>query len=92
MPSPARPGIKVYGWQSFRPVVGQTREIVAAKSAAAAARASGHKHPCQMFNLSPTGNAQEIEIATSAPGVVFWRGLNDRRGEYLADNKDSAHA
>ena len=67
--------LKIYGWQSQRSS-DQTREIVAAPSRAAAARLAGYQRPDQMFNLGETGNSQEIEIATSKPGIVFWTSLN----------------
>lgn len=74
--------LKVYGWSAFRREAAgphhQTREIVAAASKAAAARAAGYKRPAQMNNLCETGNAQEIEIATAQPGTVFWRSISMR--------------
>lgn len=76
----------VYGWEGWRPNLGlrrsQTREIVAAPSKAAAARAAGFDRPAQMFNLSDTGNAREIAVACAAPGVVFYRGLDADDGEW----------
>lgn len=76
---------KVYGYTGWRhdcpPARNgsrQTREIVAARSAAEAAR---------LFGISPwrlrsygceTGNADEIRVAMSKPGAVFWRPLNER--------------
>lgn len=68
--------MKVYGWQGSRPHVGQTREIVAARSKAAAARAAGYDDPRQMFNLTDTGNIQEINVAHRNPGTVFWTPIN----------------
>lgn len=79
--------MKVYGWQGHRLECQthhrQTREIVAAKSKAAAARAAGYDRPAQMFNLCETGNRQEIETAMSKPGVVMWRPLDDRVGAFV---------
>lgn len=76
--------MKVYGWMGYRrecpPTRNggrQTREIVAAKSGAAAARAAGVKRPAQLFNFCETGNKREIYIATAHPGVVFWAPLDE---------------
>lgn len=72
--------LKVYGWQDRRLEAEgwhkQTREIVAARSQAEAARLAGYTRPGQMFNLGETRNEQEIATATAQPGVVFWRGLD----------------
>jgi len=59
----------------------QTREIVAAKSMAEVGRIVGES-PRNLTNLSESGNPAEIEIATSAPGVLFWRPLDDRSGKW----------
>jgi hypothetical protein len=77
--------LKIYGWQSFRSEAGkiargghtQTKEIVAAKSKAAAARAAGYDNPRQMFNLHETGNDADIAMAMSHPGDVIWTPLDD---------------
>jgi hypothetical protein len=90
--------MKVYGWQGWRgecPAAPngshQTREICAAKSAAAVARVVGVKSPARLFNFCETGNAREIEIATAEPGVVFWSPLDSRRsGEWTADREAGA--
>lgn len=69
--------MKVYGTTLYSSG-GQHRAVVAARSKAEAARA---------FNITPhqargwceiTGNAREVEAATSEPGIVFWRPLNAR--------------
>lgn len=77
--------LKVYGWSGMRHEAPgphhQTREIVAATSKAAAARAAGYKGPWQMFNLCETGNELEVTLATSSPGVVFWCSIS-RHGGY----------
>ena len=80
--------LKVYGWQGHRqecpPAPNgnkQTREIVAAPSIAAAARAAGYSRPRQMFNLCETGNDDDVKRAMSEPGVVFWHPLDQRLGE-----------
>jgi len=86
--------LKVYGWQGHRsecpPAANggqQTREIVAAPSKAAAARAAGKKDPRSLFNFDETGNQHEIEIAMAEPGTVFWRPLDHRKGTYLRDGE-----
>lgn len=87
--------LKVYGWQSFRSGVGghgQTREIIAAKSKAQAARASGNEKPRHMFNLCETGNTGELKTALAEPLVVFWRPLDqlDKDRKYTRDGTDWA--
>jgi len=78
----ARP-LKVYGWQSYRSA-GQTREIVAARSQAEAARCAGVKSSRLLFCLGETGNKGEIATATAKPGVVFWRRLDHRTDLWTA--------
>lgn len=81
--------VKVYGWHSMRQACtggGQTREIVAAKSKAEAARCAGVRYPHELFNLTETGNSKEIETALSRPGVVFWRPVDDYRGPWTPDD------
>jgi hypothetical protein len=76
--------LKVYGWQGFRIEAGkaarnhrnQTREIAAATSMAACARAAGENSPRKLFGLCETGNDEECELALAEPGVVFWRPLD----------------
>ena len=70
--------LKVYGWGGCRSGV-QTREIVAARSMAEAARLSGHRSPREMWNMCETGNAIEIAIAMyyHARGCVCWRPLDE---------------
>jgi hypothetical protein len=69
--------LKVYGWMSTRrEATGthqQTREIVATTSMAECARIAGVKGPHALRNLCETGNGVEITVATSQPGVVFWK-------------------
>ena len=69
---------KVYGWQGHRKGAVQTREIVAARSKAEAARLAGYRRPGEMFNLTTTGNAVEIAVAMyySKRGCVCWRPLD----------------
>lgn len=58
----------------------QTRDIVAARSFAAAARAFGKSPSSLRPWCSETGNAEELSVALSKPGAVFWRPL-DFHGE-----------
>ncbi len=73
--------MKVYGWRSFRAVVGQSREIVAAKSVAEVLRITGLTRYQWNLNGCETGNAEEIAQATKAPGQIFWRSINAREGD-----------
>lgn len=82
--------LKVYGFQGWRwecppePNGSRaTREICAAPSKAAVARATGHKSPRSIFNLTETGNASERHIALSQPGAVFWRPLDRYREPFV---------
>lgn len=77
--------LKVYGWTGSRNEArtdgnfhGQTREIVAAHSAAEVKRITGMTRTEWEHSGDETGNQNEIEIATARPGVVFWARLNDR--------------
>lgn len=81
--------LHVYGWQGWRtecpaaPNGGrQTREVCAAHSKAEAARVAGKKWAHQLFNFGETGNEQDIAAAMAQPGVVLWRPLDDRTGEW----------
>ena len=68
--------MKVFVWQGYRqeaPGHKQTREIVAVKSKNAVARIAGGKP----FNLGETRNREEIELALSLPGTIFWRPLDE---------------
>ena len=76
----ARP-LRVYGWQGYsrKGVNGKlmcSREIVAARSRAEAARAAGFDRPGRMFNLGETGNSNEIATATAKPLTVFYRHID----------------
>lgn len=79
MPRP----LKVYSWQGFRPEAPgthrQTYEVVAARSAAEAARLAGKKRPSALFNFDETGWEPAVEAAMAHPGVVLWCGLDERR-------------
>jgi len=77
--------LTVYGWVGYRrecPKAAnggqQTREVVAATSQKAAARAAGEEQPRRLFNLGTTENEEEIEVAMAHPGVVFWHPLDQR--------------
>lgn len=84
--------LRVFGWSGHRPEAygkdgnhehhGQTREICAARSMAAVARAAGVKHRARLWNLGVTGNKHEIEEAMKHPDRVLWRALNARSEPY----------
>lgn len=85
--------LKVYGWTGYDPqnVEGhnkQTREIVAAHSIAEVTRIADITR--YEFNTygSETGNSEEIALAMSDPGVVFFRGINDRNGNWKRRGND----
>lgn len=85
--------LRVYGWQGHRyecPAAAngshQTREICAARSQVEVARCAGVKSPRQLFNLTETGNALELEIALRQPGVVFWRPIDEIPPVYRASS------
>lgn len=69
--------LKVYGTS-----YGTKRRIVAAPSKAAAARALGISIYTARAYMSETGNADEIMLATGAPGRVF--SATARRPRHLA--------
>ena len=77
--------LRVYGYTGYRdecPATPnghhQTREIVAVRSRAEAARITG-KTALFLKNYGCwTGNQEEIDTATAEPGVVFWRPLDNR--------------
>lgn len=85
------PASKVYGWTAFAPPnlnfsQRQVRAIVAAKSLAAASRAS---EACGLGKIyrdfcSPTGNEQELLTALANPGLVFARDLDAHRDTFRA--------
>lgn len=90
--------LKVYGWQGYRrempkryphiPWVRQTREICAAPSKAAVAKIVG-RPVYSLFNLNQTGNEFEIKSAMAKPGIVLWRGIDDREGEFWESYKNA---
>lgn len=59
--------LRVYGWNH----VGRYRRIIAAKSRAEAARLSGTSDSTLKTWGNWTGNAAEIALANSRPGVTF---------------------
>lgn len=70
-----RASLKVYGWTTFASYEGvsrQVRAIVAAPSVAEVLRVTGMTRSEFGYDGEETGNAVEIEKATSAPGVVFY--------------------
>lgn len=94
-------GLKVWGWTGSRHDPrntnhhGQTREIVAAPSKAAAVRAivaAGDRPPGKGFGPTETGNDGEIAQATTEPGVIFWRPLGYGTAErvWYADEDERA--
>lgn len=78
--------LRVYGWQGYRhecPGHNRvTREIVAAHSKAEVARIAGASGPWVLFNLSETGNAREIEVASASPGIIFWKPIDHHNDEW----------
>ena len=75
----------VYGWLGYRidcpPALNgsrQTREIMAARSISEVNRATGLSRNYLSNYAGETGNANEIEVAMSEPGVVFWKPLDYR--------------
>lgn len=72
--------MKVYGWTGYR-VGGQTREICAARSIAEVLRITGMSRYTFNWSGCETGNDEEIALALSKPGTVFFRGL-DEHGDW----------
>lgn len=70
-------GLTVFGWVGSRHGR-QTREIVAAPTRTAAIRLSGLTVGEARHSMSETRVAQEVAIALSDAGVVFWRDLYAR--------------
>jgi len=67
--------IKVYGWDYFRVIDGrrvQTREIVAAYSVAEVLRLAGVTRSDYYHQGCVTQNEDELALALSAPGRVFY--------------------
>lgn len=79
--------LKVVGWQGFRsegPKSKCTREICAVPSVAELCRRTG-KRRSAFFNVCETFNEAEIAQAMTAPGVVFWRGIDERLTAWRRD-------
>ena len=81
--------LKVYGWTGFRKESigernhhGQTREIVAAASAAEVMRLTGMTRTTWTNTGCETGNDNEIETALAKPGTIFWQPINSRGVEW----------
>lgn len=90
--------LKVYGWIGFRSEAAeitraatdgknarsQTREILAARSAAEVRRIAGLSRTDWEHSGCETGNTAEIAAATERPGVVLWRPLDFSQREPLS--------
>lgn len=81
--------LKVYRWTNWRsdlpPAANgnrQSHEVMAAPSVAAVMRATGLSRHILAHSLGETGNDEDIATALSKPGTVFYRGINDRDGEW----------
>lgn len=75
--------LKVYDWTGVgRGPARQTRCVMAARSWRAVSEASGLTVGYLRSYGSVTGNDQEVAAALARPGVVLWRSLNDRGGEF----------
>lgn len=75
------PRLKVFGWLADAPTAsaaGQVRMIVAANSKSEVAQIAGSKsaRSSSLFRLGETRNTGEIEVATRAPGTIFWKPLD----------------
>jgi hypothetical protein len=73
--------LKVYGWQEG----GTQSVILAAPSQAECARARGFTSASQLFNISATGNEEEVRVAQAKPGTLFTRKLSVKRGTPWAE-------
>lgn len=84
--------LKVYTWMSFRVECKthsrQTKEVVAAKSGAAAARLAGEDNPRRLFNFQEGGSPSEETVALANPEVIFWRPLDDNTGGWHRNQQD----
>ncbi len=80
--------LKVYGWPHYGSINGdrKDRAIMAAPSGAAVARALGMKTASQVFNLSETGNDDDIATALAQPGkILYSKGYADDREHVAVD-------
>ena len=66
---------KVYGWRGFRGH--QTREIMAATSAAEVMRRTGLSRATWEWSGGETRNPEEVQQASTKPGTVFWHPLDE---------------
>jgi hypothetical protein len=85
--------LKVFGYTGHRReaykdrnVHGQTREVIATTTKAEAHRMSGLSRALFDRSVSITGNEEEVALAMSSPGTVFWQPDNypARTGEWVA--------
>ena len=89
--------LKVYGFiknrfESERSPNGsaQTRNVVAAHSVAEVLRLASITRAEYNWNGCVTGNADEIEIALSEPGVVFWTQPDERHRDASVWQRDDS--
>ena len=86
-PCEGRITMKVYSWQGLRRGTKRggitTREIVCAASKREA-RALQGSFKVPLVEILESSRPKEIEIATSRPGVVFWRDVDDFVGDWTA--------
>ncbi len=83
--------LRVYMWEGHRldsetnaKGSHSTKEIVAAHSQYEAARFAGAKTPGNLYAFTECRNYNEMRLAKSKPGYVFWRPLHDRMGGWRA--------
>lgn len=78
--------LRVWVTDTFhRSPFGQCEAIVAASTKTAAARAFGLSMHTFNVYAGETGNVDQIAQATSEPGVVFYRAIDDWRGPWNRD-------
>lgn len=76
--------LKVYHWIGFhRPIGGninrrQSREVVAATSQKKAAALYSHYEGPRALDMTTTENEDDVAIAMSEPGTIFWKQLDSR--------------
>jgi hypothetical protein len=82
----SEPALKVFGWVGYHDESTdyhkQARMICAVRSKAELRRITGLSRSFVDDFAGITGNAQEIEAALREPGLILWRSINDRSGEY----------
>lgn len=86
----SKKALRVFGWQGWRNGSRgscQTREIVAARSMAAAARFEGASSVLSL-DMCETGNEGEIVAATEHPGIVMWHPLDQLDRDRTWDRVD----